>query len=163
MAYRMLVIFYRKDRFQLKEIGEKLKTTRENTGLSIEEVSEDIKIEVNKIEAIEQGIKDIFKDIYELKDYISIYSKYLNLDVEDILKEFDEFVFDYTCKITVGELNNNCVEEKKVISPYTKEVKKQNKKIWLLVLIFILLVGAVVGYIIIKNKDDNNTNFVYLN
>jgi len=147
----------------LKEIGEKLKTTRENTGLSIEEVSEDIKIEVNKIEAIEQGIKDIFKDIYELKDYISIYSKYLNLDVEDILKEFDEFVFDYTCKITVGELSNNCVEEKKVISPYTKEVKKQNKKIWLLVLIFILLVGAVVGYIIIKNKDDNNTNFVYLN
>jgi cytoskeletal protein RodZ len=147
----------------LKEIGEKLKTTRENTGLSIEEVSEDIKIEVNKIEAIEQGIKDIFKDIYELKDYISIYSKYLNLDVEDILKEFDEFVFDYTCKITVGELNNNCVEEKKVISPYTKEVKKQNKKIWLLVLIFILLVGVVVGYIIIKNKDDNNTNFVYLN
>ncbi|MDD4027672.1 MAG: helix-turn-helix domain-containing protein [Bacilli bacterium] len=147
----------------MKEIGEKLKTTRENTGLSIEEVSEDIKIEVNKIEAIEQGIKDIFKDIYELKDYISIYSKYLNLDVEDILKEFDEFVFDYTCKITVGELNNNCVEEKKVISPYTKEVKKQNKKIWLLVLIFILLVGAVVGYIIIKNKDDNNTNFVYLN
>lgn len=147
----------------MKEIGEKLKTTREKTGLSIEEVSEDIKIEVNKIEAIEQGIKDIFKDIYELKDYISIYSKYLNLDVEDILKEFDEFVFDYTCKITVGKLNNNCVEEKKVISPYTKEVKKQNKKIWLLVLIFILLVGAVVGYIIIKNKDDNNTNFVYLN
>lgn len=146
----------------MKEIGEKLKTTRESTGLSIEEVSEDIKIEVNKIEAIEQGIKDNFKDIYELKDYINIYSKYLNLDVEDILKEFDEFVFDYTSKIPVGEINNNEIP-REIISPYTKEVKKQNKRIWLLILAIILLSGAIIGYVILTNKNEDNKNIVYIN
>lgn len=147
----------------MKEIGEKLKTSRENTGLSIEEVSEDLKIEVDKIDAIEQGIKEIFKDIYELKDYISIYSKYLNLDVDEILKEFDEFLFDYTSKIPVEEISNLNLEENKIKSPYTKEVKKKNKKIWIIILILVVLSGLVASYVVLKNKNNNSVSYAYYN
>lgn len=51
----------------MKVIGEKLKTSREEKGLSLEEVSEDLKIKVEDLKNIELGNKDSFQDIYFLK------------------------------------------------------------------------------------------------
>jgi cytoskeletal protein RodZ len=148
----------------LKEIGEKLKSTREAAGLTVEEVSEDLKVDVSKIKLIEEGITETCKDIYEIKDYISIYAKYLNLNVEDIMKEFNEFVFDYTCKIPMSDLEKQTTEDKpKIVSPYTKEIKKQKKKTWILLVVLIILIGSVIGYVVFKDKLQNNTNISYLN
>ena len=54
----------------MKVIGEKLKTSREEKGLSLEEVSEDLKIKVEDLKNIELGNKDSFQDIYFLKKAI---------------------------------------------------------------------------------------------
>ena len=42
----------------MKEIGVVLKEARENTGLSLEEVSSDLKLRPSQIENIESGISD---------------------------------------------------------------------------------------------------------
>ena len=51
-------------------IGEKLKASREEKGLSLEEVSEDLNIKVEDLNNIELGNKSAFEDIYFLKNAI---------------------------------------------------------------------------------------------
>jgi cytoskeleton protein RodZ len=66
----------------LKDIGEKLKKSREEAGLSLEEAAEDLKLDLKKLQNVEDGNKEAFKDIYDLKYYIMDYAKYLGLDYE---------------------------------------------------------------------------------
>ena len=66
----------------MKEIGEKLKETRESMGISIEEAAEDLKLRPSQLTNIEEGNRDAFKDIFYLKYFIRDYSKYLGLDYE---------------------------------------------------------------------------------
>ena len=47
----------------MKNIGLKLKEKREENGLSIEEVAEDLKMRPSQITSIEEGKKDDFKVI----------------------------------------------------------------------------------------------------
>jgi cytoskeletal protein RodZ len=61
----------------LNEIGQALKNAREKIGVSLAEVSEDIKIKELILENIEDGNIGCFKDIFELKEYIKSYAKYL--------------------------------------------------------------------------------------
>ena len=61
----------------MKEIGEALKEARESTGLSLEEVSSDLKLRPSQIENIESGNIDAFKDVFYLKYFIKEYAKYL--------------------------------------------------------------------------------------
>ena len=78
----------------MKEIGQKLKDKREENGVSVEEVAEDLKMRPSQIEAIESGDKSRFDDSFVLKDFILEYSKYLGLDSEKILDEFNEYMFE---------------------------------------------------------------------
>lgn len=115
----------------MKEIGEKLKETRESIGISIEEAAEDLKTRPSQIENMESGNMDAFKDIFYLKYFIRDYAKYLGLDYEDMVDEFNEYLFDYTSKISIDDIKNahnkNAKEEKekeeRIMSPYTLERK----------------------------------------
>ena len=60
----------------MKEIGERLKETRESIGISIEEAAEDLKMRPSQLEDVESGNMKAFKDIYSLKYFIRDYSKY---------------------------------------------------------------------------------------
>ena len=88
----------------MDSIGSMLKNTREQSGVSIEEASSDLNINVNFLMNIEEGKIGCFKDIFELKDYISSYAKYLGLDSEKLIDEFNEYMFEYTSKIPVKEI-----------------------------------------------------------
>ena len=90
----------------MKEIGEKLKDARENIGISIEEAAEDLKIRPSQIEDIEQGNMDAFQDVFFLKYFIRDYSKYLGLDYENVVDEFNEYLFDYTSKISLSDITS---------------------------------------------------------
>ena len=72
----------------MKNIGLKLKDKREENGLSIEEVAEDLKMRPSQISSIEEGKTEDFKDVFYLKYFIRDYAKYLGLDSERILDEF---------------------------------------------------------------------------
>ena len=88
----------------MKEIGTKLKETREENGVSVEEVAEDLKMRPSQIISIEEGKKEDFKDVMTLKYFIRDYAKYLGLDGEKMVDEFNEFLFDFTSKIPVEDI-----------------------------------------------------------
>jgi len=149
----------------MKDIGLKLKEKREENGVSIEEVAEDLKMRPSQIISLEEGKKEDFKDVLFLKYFIRDYAKYLGLDGEEMVDEFNEFLFDFTSKIPVEEIEKaklNSVSKKEIISPYTSEVsnKKGLKIVLVIVLVVVLL---VVGYFIMSNikgndfQDDNIT------
>ncbi len=151
------------------EIGEKLKAERESIGISIEEVAEDLKLRPSQIVHIEEGNMEAFQDIFYLKYFIRDYSKYLGLDYSEMVDEFNEFLFDYTSKISLEDIkeakklykkNENT---KKISSPYTLEHKKQfNLAPIILIILIITLVVALIFVFSSNEKDDFiNNNVVY--
>ena len=150
----------------MKEIGEALKEARENIGLSIEEVASDLKLRPSQIENIETGNIDAFKDVFYLKYFIRDYSKYLGLSYEDMIDEFNEYLFDYTSKISLDDIKkakkkaerNQAKKDKRIASPYTIERRKKiNLKIVLLVFLSILAMLILVFIVkqVVNNTESN--------
>lgn len=157
----------------MKEIGEELKVAREEHGVSIEEAAEDLNLRVSQIENIEQGNLKAFKDVFYLKCFIRDYAKYLGLDEERLIDEFNEFFFEETSKIPIKEIEKASREkkkelkdEKKVFSPYTQEEKPKSKLMGFIVTLIIILLLALIGYIVVTEyiiQDNNSDNtFTYL-
>lgn len=151
----------------MKEIGAALKEARENTGLTLEEVSSDLKLRPSQIENIEEGNIDAFKDVFYLKYFIRDYAKYLGLSYDDLIDEFNEYIFDYTSKISLDDIKKATKKEKKqkrIASPYTIERKTRiNIKIALvtiLVLIALLLSIFIVKTIITSSNDTQQDNVI---
>ena len=139
----------------MKNIGLKLKDKREENGLSIEEVAEDLKMRPSQISSIEEGKTEDFKDVFYLKYFIRDYAKYLGLDSERIL---DEYLFDMTSKIPIElikEAKKDKNENNDTISPYTKESSKiKVPKIIIGLAAIVILI--VVGYFIVSNYKGND-------
>lgn len=136
----------------MKELGEYLKTTRVSNGVSISEAAEDLDLSISQIENIESGNVRAFKDVYGLKQYVGQYAKYLGLDCDSVLDEFNGFLFEHTSKISLDDVKaaqkSNDANNKKIQSPYTKEYKVKMVK-WPFVLGFcIIIVMMLLIYIL---------------
>ena len=155
----------------MKEIGEKLREARESMGITIEEAANDLKIRASQVESIEDGDKDAFKDIFYLKMFIKNYSKYLGLDYDKMVEEFNEYLFDFTSKISIDDIRKAEKEQKKknkklktvkIASPYT--VEKQEKQVprFLIILGIVILIVIVVYVIVLvlTNKPEEITNTI---
>lgn len=136
----------------MNNIGETLKLTRESSGVSLNEASKDLDIKVEILQNIEEGKTGAFKDIFELKEYIANYAKYLGLNSDELIDEFNEYMFEYTSKIPIKEIEKTIElkikEEKKdneIASPYTKESKKYNSWVYIVIyiVIFMMIIGAI--------------------
>lgn len=132
-------------------IGELFRVTREASGVSISEASKDLDIKEVILENIEDGNIGCFKDIYVLKDYIYNYSKYLGIDADKIIDEFNEYMFEYTSRIPIKEIEKKISEQNsmknthdEIASPYTKVSKKQNKYLIVFLYSFIILLVMLV-------------------
>lgn len=150
----------------MKEIGEKLKAAREEMGISIEEVAEDLKMRPNQVEAVENGAMEAFKDIYSLKYFIKDYAKYLGLNYEDLVDDFNEYIFDYTSKISLEDIKNAKKEIKEeenkdeIHSPYTIDHEGAHKS-KIIIVIIVLVILCVAGYFLFRiYKNNTNTNNV---
>ena len=151
----------------MKDIGIKLKEKREENGVSVEEAAADLKMRPSQITSLEEGKKEDFKDVMSLKYFIRDYAKYLGLDGEKLVDEFNEFLFDFTSKIPVDKIeeakqkgNNN----NKVVSPYTKENKKNKQSKTFIIFLIIIIALLVLGYFIIsgiKGNDFQDNNVTY--
>lgn len=158
----------------MKEIGEKLKETRESMGITIEEAASDLKLRPSQIENIEEGNKDAFKDVFYLKMFIKNYSKYLGLDYDEMVEEFNEYLFDFTSKISIDDIKKAEREQKKkekklktvkISSPYTVE-KQQQKSIprFLIIGVGLLLIIIIIYIIVLllTKKDDEISNTIVM-
>ena len=143
-------------------------------GISIEEASEDLKLRPSQLENIEAGNQDAFKDIFYLKYFIRDYAKYLGLDPDEVLEDFNEYLFDYTSKISLEdikkaskELEKKEKEEKKdkIISPYTIERKpKRHIPSGVIYGLIIILICVIIYCIVLlctagdKDEPKNSIN-----
>ena len=104
----------------MKDLGSYLKNERVSSGVSLSEAAEDLNLSITLLENIESGNVRAFKDVYELKEYIKRYAKYLGADPDKAVDEFNGFLFEKTSKISIDDikeaqkkLNNMQDDEKK--------------------------------------------------
>ncbi len=105
-----------------------------------------------------------------LKYFIRDYSKYLGLDYEDMIDDFNEFLFDYTSRISLDDIkkarkqveNSKKNQEKRVVSPYTYEKNEDNKSLSIVIYIIIICVISLCLFLIISkmNRSNNKTNTI---
>jgi len=159
----------------MKEIGESFKEARETIGISKDEVIKDLNITESQLENLEDGNINAFKDVFFLKEIVKKYAKYLNLDEDSIMDNFNDFMFSYTSKIPVEDILEQTRELKeleklkddnKIVSPYTRKKKESNLKYVIIysvsVIILIILVVLIVKYVTDKQQMEmiNYTNIV---
>ena len=147
----------------MKELGDYLKRTRISNGVSIAEAAEDLDLSTVQLENIESGNVKAFKDVYALKEDVRQYAKYLGLDSEKVIDEFNGFLFEHTSKISLEDIKmaQKKMEEevKKATSPYTKEYKKKVGP-WPFIIAIVLIVFIfIILYLIIStiNKAPERT------
>ena len=95
-----------------------------------------------------------------LKKYISNYAKYLGLDADKIVDEFNEYVFETTSKIPVKDIEKEIEEntkgnEEKVFSPYTRHEKKPNNVLYVLVYVLIVILAVFAVFWAVKQITVN--------
>ena len=145
----------------MKEIGEKLREARESIGIPLEEASTDLKISKEQLESLENANMDTFKDIINVKYLIRDYAKYLGLNKEDLVDDFNEYLFDYTSKISLEDIKEAKAKKEgkdnKVRSPYTtiKEKKRINILYVLIIILVLAGISAIVYHQVENSKKDN--------
>ena len=145
----------------MKELGENLKLLRKNNGVSLTEASNDLGVSEKELECLENGNFKVFKDVYELKKVIGNYAKYLGLDEEKVMDEFNDYLFEKTSKISKEEImefknKQDKPNEEKVSSPYTKVIKTRYDYAPIVLLVVLLVFISLVVYLILSflKKDD---------
>ena len=151
----------------MKEIGEFLKSSRINNGVSIEEAADDLNLSVTQIENIEEGNTRAFKDLYALKNLVKEYGKYLGVETDSILDEFNDFMFEHTSKISLDDikearaLKQQEEEKNKVVSPYTRIKTKKEIPLKPIIITLSIILGLLLFVFIIiqiNSKEDNVTS-----
>ncbi|MDD3341868.1 MAG: helix-turn-helix domain-containing protein [Bacilli bacterium] len=152
----------------MKEIGERFKEARESIDITVEEAAEDLKVDKSQIENIETGNIKACENVVALKYLIKDYSKYLGLDAEEMLDEYNEYLFDCTSKISLEDIKaakrrlaSKQKEEDKVKSPYTQFRLEHKRYHYLLIgaalLMLFMAIYVTVTYIDAhKNPNKNN-------
>lgn len=149
----------------MKELGEYLKETRENNGVSIDEAAQDLNIDGFLLESIEEGNTRAFKDVLSMKDRIKEYAKYLGLKPDEVIDEFNDYLFEKTSKISLQDIldaeKGKEKETKKVASPYTIVKAKKSNKLPFLVgaLCFVLVICLIIFiFSLIRPRGNRITN-----
>jgi len=149
----------------MKEIGEKLRENRKKNGVSLEEASNDLGINALELESLENGNYKAFKDVYELKNTIKTYAKYLGLNDLEILDEFNDYLFEKTSKISLLDIKRVKEEEKKKISsPYTNiRPSRYNFAPIVLMMVVLVFISLIVYLALTFIRKDEAPNKELLN
>ena len=136
----------------MKELGQYLKKTRISNGVSLEEAADDLELSASQLENIESG--NTFKDVYDMRDYIKSYAKYLGLDSDLVIDEFNSFLFEHTSKISLEDIKEaqkkqEEKEEKKVKSPYTKKYKDKFNFWPIIYVVGGIMILCIIAYLIV--------------
>ena len=149
----------------MKEIGESFKEARETIGISKEEVVKDLSITESQLDNLEDGNVNAFKDVFFLKETIKKYAKYLNLDEDEIMDKFNEFIFGYTSRIPVDDILEKTREfeilekkndSNKIVSPYTIKRKKKSTLKYVLIYSASIILLIVLVILIVKYATDEH-------
>ncbi|MGL5978032.1 MAG: helix-turn-helix domain-containing protein [Erysipelotrichaceae bacterium] len=86
----------------MEELGRILQEARESKGISREEASEQTRLTVRYITAIEEGNMDAFKDdLTYLRFFLKAYCEFLEVDFDEMKDKVSHFVDEYTHTMSV--------------------------------------------------------------
>jgi len=161
MAYKVFFVYNISEGcYSLKDLGEYLKSSRQEIGVSLEEAAEDLEVSVSQLENIEDGNLRAFKDVYKLREDIRQYAKYLGLEPDQVADEFNDFLFEHTSKISLEDIldakkkQDAKDEEERIRSPYTLEYKKKFNYIPVVIAIVLSLLIALIVYVILSSMNN---------
>lgn len=145
----------------MKEIGELLRKKRLLLDKTLEEISQETKVTIDKLKAIEDGNLDFFEDDFSyLKFYVRFYFKHLNLDFEEhkdaFFKEIDLYQQTQTIQTVQNNKKMNESIRKRVeatTSTLSKDKRKIDYSMISLIVVIICLIG-VIGYVAINYGKD---------
>lgn len=123
------------------QIGEILRKTREDEGLSLRDVEEATKIRMKYLEALENENFQLMPGRVYVIGFIRTYARYLEIDEEVLVSYFKE--------ITEHE-----IEDEEVVEINTTE-KAPTKKLLILLMISAIVVVGVLAYVL--NKPDGKS------
>lgn len=112
----------------MKPVNE-LRKVREEKGLSMEQVSENTKISVDKIRAMEQGNFDYFSGKFYAKNFLKTYAGYLGIPVNSIN------IFEHENSILSSSQNQGIVTS-----------RKTGVKIWLIIIGIAVVASLILLY-----------------
>ena len=121
-----------------------------NGTISLQVLTEDPFSSLGAVSEVFEDNIGAFKDIFELKKYIEDYAKYLGLNPDEVIDEFNEFMFEKTSKIPMSEIEKAAKEkrqeeanDKRVATPYTKAVPIQNNKQFIITIIIVIILAIL--------------------
>lgn len=117
------------------EIGNSLKEAREARKLSLEEVEEETKIRRKYLQALENEQYDVLPGHVYAKAFLKNYARFLNLNVEEIIKTFNQFSANET---PPEEDNINTNQHR----PRLKQTPKP--RYWLYLATIVVLLGVAI-------------------
>ena len=149
----------------MKEIGDSFKQARETIGISKSEVIKDLDITESQLDNLEDGNINAFKDVFFLKEIVRKYAKYLNLIEDEIMDQFNDFMFSYTSRIPIEDILEQTKEikilesknaENKIVSPYTLKRKKNNNLKYFIIYGVSVVILIVFVILIVKYATDDH-------
>lgn len=129
--------------FIQEHVGDTLKQTRERLELSLEQVSEDIRVRRVYLEAIEEGLYERLPGTAYAVGFVRNYAKYLGLDASRIVEQFRA---ESSAQQPDVELE----------MPIVAESGSLPKKF--IVIIGVLLAAATVGYYLYSQRGNNSSD-----
>lgn len=119
----------------MKEIGEVLRSTREEKGLSFEEISEITKIQTRYLQALEEGDTRVFPGEVYIKGSLRSYARVLNLDESEIMDRYNQMKAE----------NLEPVEKEKEKGKKVKPLYTKGDGIWKNLMVGILVIFLLFG------------------
>lgn len=114
----------------MKEIGEILKAKRLEKGLTIEQISQQTRMSLPHIKAIEEGNLDYFKnDLSYLRFFLHAYSDAVGADFEQIKMMLENTLNSYTQAFEVKQADEHAKMEENIQKNKKETKQKQKRKI----------------------------------
>ncbi len=116
--------------------GERLRRQREMRGVSLEEIAQSTKIGVRSLKAIEEEDFEKLPGGIFNKGFVRAYARFLGLDEEQIVGDFDEAWNAYEAARTPQVL----------VVPEEEEKKSSSGSMWIAVIVLIIAGAAAAGW-----------------
>ena len=150
----------------MKSIGKTLKTLRENKGITLIEVSENTKTNIDILKAIENGNIDYFKDdLLYINFYIKNYLRYIKEDDYDFQNDLNKVINNYKnssqnqAVVDDSEVNDFMIKRIQQAGVGQKKIKVKDYSFKSFVFIGTIIVILLI-FFILTNKDNHNNDSI---
>jgi transcriptional regulator with XRE-family HTH domain len=142
----------------LMQLGEKIQQTRKEKKITLENIADQTKINIEFLKSMEQGRFDFLPDLY-VRNFLKLYVRQLGQDSSAFLDEYDEIVHKDEPKIqtvTDEELKNFKPPKqlRSQISNIIEKIKPYIRQMNVLWLILGAIIVVLVVYSLVQNQDN---------